>query len=123
MRFLIVDDHSTMRRIVRNILNELGYEKTYEADDGPEALVILNEEPIDFVITDWNMPKMKGIDLLKKIRSREKIKHVPVLIVTAESTKEQVLESIQAGVNGYLVKPFTAATLETKINCALGIKN
>ena len=116
MRILIVDDFSTMRRIVKNLLNDLGYTNTAEADDGHTALAALRSAPFDFVVTDWNMPGMQGIDLLKAIRLDDKLKHLPVLMVTAEAKREQIIEAAQAGVNGYIVKPFTAATLKEKLD-------
>ena len=116
MKILIVDDFSTMRRIIKNLLRDLGFTNTAEADDGLTALPMLQNGNFDFVVTDWNMPGMQGIDLLKAIRADEKLKHLPVLMVTAESKREQIIEAAQAGVNGYVVKPFTAVTLEEKIN-------
>lgn len=116
MKILVVDDFSTMRRIIKNLLRDLGFTNTQEADDGSTALPMLQNGSFDFVVTDWNMPGMQGIDLLKAIRADEKLKHLPVLMVTAESKREQIIEAAQAGVNGYVVKPFTAVTLEEKIN-------
>lgn len=116
MKILVVDDFSTMRRIIKNLLRDLGYTNTQEADDGTTALPMLQNGNFDFLVTDWNMPGMQGIDLLKAIRADEKLRHLPVLMVTAESKREQIIEAAQAGVNGYVVKPFTAATLEEKIN-------
>lgn len=116
MKILIVDDFSTMRRIVKNLLGELGFSNTVEADDGNSALPILKQGGIDFLVTDWNMPGMTGLDLLKNIRTDDKLKTLPVLMVTAESKREQIIEAAQAGVNGYIVKPFTAATLREKID-------
>jgi two-component system, chemotaxis family, chemotaxis protein CheY len=116
MKILVVDDFSTMRRIIKNLLRDLGFTNTQEADDGSTALPMLQNGNFDFVITDWNMPGMQGIDLLKAIRADDKLKHLPVLMVTAESKREQIIEAAQAGVNGYVVKPFTAVTLEEKIN-------
>jgi len=116
MKILVVDDFSTMRRIIKNLLQDLGFTNTAEADDGNTALPMLQHGNFDFVITDWNMPGMQGIDLLKAIRADENLKHLPVLMVTAESKREQIIEAAQAGVNGYVVKPFTAVTLEEKIN-------
>ena len=114
-RFLVVDDFSTMRRIVKNLLNDLGFTNTAEADDGTTALVELQKAKFDLVITDWNMPGMPGIDLLKAIRADESLAKIPVLMVTAEAKREQIIEAAQAGVNGYIIKPFTAATLEDKL--------
>ena len=116
MQILVVDDFSTMRRIVKNQLRELGFSNIREADDGSTALDVLKSAHIDFVVTDWNMPGMAGIDLLKTIRADEKMKRLPVLMVTAEAKREQIIEAAQAGVNGYVVKPFTAATLKEKID-------
>lgn len=115
MRILVVDDFSTMRRIIRNLLRELGFTNVEEADDGSTALPMLQSEQFDFVITDWNMPGMQGLDLLKALRADPKLQRIPVLMVTAESKREQIVEAAQAGVNGYVVKPFTAGTLEEKI--------
>ena len=116
MRILIVDDFSTMRRIVKNLLGDLGFTNTAEAEDGNAALAALRAAPFDFVVTDWNMPVMTGIDLLRAIRADAKLKHLPVLMVTAEAKREQIIEAAQAGVNGYIIKPFTAQTLEEKLN-------
>jgi len=116
MKILVVDDFSTMRRIIKNLLRDLGFTNTHEADDGNTALPMLKSGDFDFLITDWNMPGMQGIDLLKAVRSDEKLKNLPVLMVTAESKREQIIEAAQAGVNGYIVKPFTAATLQEKLN-------
>lgn len=115
MKILIVDDFSTMRRIIKNLLRDLGFNNTQEADDGTTALPILEGGGIDFLITDWNMPGMQGIDLLKAVRADDKLSSLPVLMVTAETKREQIIEAAQAGVNGYIVKPFTAATLKEKI--------
>lgn len=116
MQILVVDDFSTMRRIVKNQLRELGFSNIREADDGSSALHVLKATHIDFVVTDWNMPGMAGIDLLKTIRADDKLKHLPVLMVTAEAKREQIIEAAQSGVNGYVVKPFTAASLKEKID-------
>jgi two-component system, chemotaxis family, chemotaxis protein CheY len=115
LRFLVVDDFSTMRRIVKNFLNDLGYTNVTEADDGNTALPILKQGNIDFLVTDWNMPGMPGLDLLKAVRADPALAKMPVLLVTAEAKREQIVEAAQAGVNGYVVKPFTAATLKEKI--------
>ena len=115
MKILIVDDFSTMRRIIKNLLRDLGFTNTVEADDGITALPILNLGQIDFLVTDWNMPGMTGIELLRHVRADEKLKHLPVLMVTAEAKREQIIEAAQAGVNGYVVKPFTAIALKDKI--------
>ncbi len=116
MKFLVVDDFSTMRRIVRNLLKELGFTNVDEAEDGVAALSKLRGSQFDFVVSDWNMPNMTGIDLLKQIRADAGLKHLPVLMVTAEAKKENIIEAAQAGASGYIVKPFTAATLEEKLN-------
>jgi two-component system, chemotaxis family, chemotaxis protein CheY len=115
IRFLVVDDFSTMRRIIKNFLNELGYTNVTEADDGKSALPVLRTGNVDFVITDWNMPGMPGLDLLKSIRAEAATAKLPVLMVTAEAKREQIVEAAQAGVSGYVVKPFTAQVLKEKI--------
>jgi two-component system chemotaxis response regulator CheY len=116
MKILIVDDFSTMRRIIKNLLRDLGFTNTLEADDGHTALPMLQNGDFEFVVTDWNMPIMEGIDLLKEIRKDPKLKHLPVLMVTAEAKREQIIEAAQAGVNGYIIKPFTAGTLKEKLD-------
>ncbi|MBQ7456675.1 MAG: chemotaxis response regulator CheY [Desulfovibrio sp.] len=116
MRVLIVDDFSTMRRIVRNILRQLGIANVVEADDGTTAWDILNREKIDFIVSDWNMPKMPGIDLLRKVRASEQFADLPFLMVTAEAQQENIIEAVQAKVSNYIVKPFTADTLKQKID-------
>jgi two-component system chemotaxis response regulator CheY len=116
MKILVVDDFSTMRRIIKNLLKDLGFTNIQEADDGSTALPMLQNGDFDFVVTDWNMPGMQGIDLLRAIRSDDSLKHLPVLMVTAEAKKEQIVAAAQAGVNGYVVKPFTAATLKEKLD-------
>lgn len=115
MKILIVDDFSTMRRIVKNLLRDLGFNNTTEADDGSTALAALKAGSFDFLVTDWNMPGMEGIDLLKAVRADPQLSTLPVLMVTAEARRDQIVEAAQAGVNGYVVKPFTAATLKEKI--------
>ncbi len=115
MRVLVVDDFSTMRRIIKNLLRDLGFNNTVEADDGSSALALLQEGHFDFVISDWNMPGMEGIELLEKVRADERLSKLPFLLVTAESKREQIVQAAEAGVNGYIVKPFTAATLQEKI--------
>ncbi len=116
MKVLVVDDFSTMRRIVKNLLRDLGFTNIQEADDGSTALPMLQSGDFDFVVTDWNMPGMQGIDLLKAIRADSSLAHIPVLLITAEAKKEQIIMAAQAGVNGYIVKPFTAGTLKTKLD-------
>lgn len=116
MKILIVDDFSTMRRIIKNLLRDLGYNNTAEADDGSTALPQLVNGSFDFLITDWNMPNMTGIDLLKAVRADARLKDMPVLMVTAEAKRDQIVEAAQAGVNGYIIKPFTADTLREKID-------
>ena len=116
LKFLIVDDYSTMRRVVKNQLHELGYANVAEADDGSTALPQLQAGDVDFLITDWNMPGMHGLDLLKAVREHEKLAHLPVLMLTAEARREQIVTAVQAGVDGYVIKPFTAVTLKDKID-------
>ena len=118
MKFLVVDDFSTMRRIVRNLLKELGYTNVDEAEDGAIALQKLKGggAGFQFVVTDWNMPNMTGIELLKAIRAEPAFNKLPVLMITAEAKKENIIEAAQSGASGYIVKPFTAATLEEKMN-------
>jgi two-component system, chemotaxis family, chemotaxis protein CheY len=120
LKFLVVDDFSTMRRIVKNLLNDLGYANVTEADDGKTALPILQAGGIDFLVTDWNMPGMPGLDLLKAVRADPKLAKMPVLMLTAEAKREQIIEAAQAGVSGYVIKPFTAVTLKEKIDKILG---
>lgn len=115
MKFLVVDDFSTMRRIVRNLLKELGYTNVDEAEDGVVAMQKLTAGGFEFVVTDWNMPNMTGIELLKNIRANSQLQHLPVLMITAEAKKENIIEAAQAGASGYIVKPFTAATLSEKL--------
>jgi two-component system chemotaxis response regulator CheY len=116
MKFLVVDDFSTMRRIVKNLLNDLGYAHVQEADDGTTALPMLRNGDFDFLITDWNMPGMPGLELLKAVRGDARLSKMPVLMLTAEAKREQIIEAAQAGVNGYVIKPFTAVTLKEKID-------
>jgi two-component system, chemotaxis family, chemotaxis protein CheY len=120
VRFLVVDDFSTMRRIIKNVLNDIGYSNVTEADDGNTAWPMLQQSDFDFLITDWNMPGMPGLDLLKAVRADSRLGKLPVLMLTAESKREQIAEAAQAGVNGYVIKPFTADTLREKINKILG---
>ncbi|WP_034947310.1 chemotaxis response regulator CheY [Erwinia oleae] len=115
MRFLVVDDFNTMRRIVRNLLKELGFNNVDEAEDGVDALTKLRAGGFDFVVSDWNMPNMDGLQLLQTIRADATLGKLPVLMVTAEAKKENIIAAAQAGASGYVVKPFTAATLEEKL--------
>jgi len=116
MRVLVVDDFSTMRRIIKNILRQLGFNNIVEADDGTTAWDVLNKDKIEFIISDWNMPQMTGIDLLRKVRSSEEFADMPFLMVTAEAQQENIIEAAQAKVSNYIVKPFTAETLKQKID-------
>lgn len=116
IKILVVDDFSTMRRIVRNVLNQLGFTNIEEAEDGKMALDKLKEGDFNFVVSDWNMPKMMGIDLLRSVRADEKLKTLPFMMVTAESQKENVIAAVQAGVSNYIVKPFTAEIMEQKLS-------
>ena len=116
MNILVVDDFSTMRRIVKNVLRQLGYVNIIEADDGTTALETLRREKIHFIISDWNMPQMSGLELLKTVRTTEEWKDLPFLMVTAEGQKEHVIEAVKHRVNNYIVKPFTPETLTEKIN-------
>lgn len=116
LNFLVVDDFSTMRRIIKNLLNDLGYPNVTEADDGSSAWPLLKSGKFDFLITDWNMPGMAGLDLLKQVRADTGLRKLPVLMLTAEAKREQIVEAVRAGVNGYVIKPFTAVTLKEKID-------
>jgi two-component system, chemotaxis family, chemotaxis protein CheY len=116
MRVLVVDDFSTMRRIIKNILRQLGMTNIVEADDGTTAWELLNKDQIDFIVSDWNMPKMTGIELLRKVRGSEEFADLPFLMVTAEAQQENIIEAVQAKVSNYIVKPFTAETLGQKID-------
>ena len=115
MKILVVDDFTTMRRIVRNLLKQLGYENIEEAEDGQQALAMLKDDKYHFIISDWNMPNMTGIELLHQVRSDFELKALPFLMVTAESEKERVIEAIKSGVNNYIIKPFTAEILKDKM--------
>ncbi len=119
MKFLVVDDFSTMRRIVKSVLNDLGYSNVTEADDGSTAFPLLRDGDFDFLITDWNMPGMPGLDLLKAVRATEKLAKLPVLMLTAEASRDQIVAAAQAGVNGYVIKPFTADVLKKKLTMIL----
>lgn len=115
MRILVVDDFATMRRIIRDVLKQLGFSNVIEADDGTTAWEILGKERVDFVISDWNMPKMPGIELLRKVRQSEEYQDLPFLMLTAEAQQECIIEAVQAKVSNYVIKPFTAEILEQKI--------
>ena len=114
-KFLVVDDYLSMRRMVKSVLNDLGYSNVTEADDGSTALPLLRDGQFDFLITDWNMPGMPGLELLKAVRANARLAKLPVLMVTAEAKREQIVEAVQAGVNGYIIKPFTAEVLKEKL--------
>jgi two-component system chemotaxis response regulator CheY len=116
LKFLVVDDFSTMRRIVRNLLKELGFTNVDEAEDGAVALGKLREGNFEFVVSDWNMPNMDGLTLLQNVRADAKLKTLPFLMITAEAKKENIIAAAQAGASGYIVKPFTAATLQEKLD-------
>jgi two-component system chemotaxis response regulator CheY len=116
MKILVVDDFSTMRRIIKGLLHELGFNNIEEADDGATALPMLQQGNFDFLVTDWNMPGMPGLDLVKAIRADARLAALPVLMVTAEAKREQIVEAAKVGINGYVVKPFTANTLKEKID-------
>ncbi len=120
IKILVVDDFSTMRKIIRNILTQLGFKNILEADDGTTALEILKKEKVDLIISDWNMPKMSGLELLKAVRSDENLKDIPFVMVTAEAQKENILEAIKYKVNQYIVKPFTPETLKEKLEKVFG---
>ena len=120
LKFLVVDDFSTMRRIIKNLLHDLGYANVTEADDGKTALPMLQAGNFDFLITDWNMPGMPGLDLIKAVRADARLSKMPVLMLTAEAKRDQIIEAAQAGVNGYVIKPFTAETLKEKLDKILG---
>jgi two-component system chemotaxis response regulator CheY len=115
MKVLVVDDFATMRRIVKNILKELDFKDIVEAENGAAAVKILESQDIDLIVSDWNMPKMTGLDLLKWVRANEKTKNLPFLMVTAEAQKENVVEAVKAKVSNYIVKPFTAAVMAEKL--------
>ncbi|HIJ55839.1 MAG TPA: response regulator [Deltaproteobacteria bacterium] len=117
---LVVDDFATMRRIVKNILRQLGFENIIEADDGTTALDALKKNKIDLIVSDWNMPKMTGLELLKTVRASDEYKDVPFLMVTAETQKQNVLDAVQAGVSNYVVKPFTAEQISDKLQKIYG---
>ena len=120
MKIIVVDDFSTMRRIIKNILRQLELNNVQEADDGATAWPKIQSEPFDLVITDWNMPKMSGLELLKNIRNDDNLKDIPVLMVTAEALKENIIEAVKAGVSNYIIKPFTAETMQEKLEKIFG---
>jgi two-component system chemotaxis response regulator CheY len=120
IKILIVDDFASMRRIIRNTLKQIGFKNVFEADDGTTALAMLEDQPVDVILADWNMPKMSGLELLKKVRQDKALKSIPVLLVTAEAQKENVIEAIQAGVSNYIVKPFTPDSMKQKLEQTLG---
>lgn len=120
MRVLVVDDFSTMRRIIRNILRQLGFNNVVEADDGVSAWEVVNRDKIDFIVSDWNMPNMTGIEFLRKVRASEQHGNIPFLMVTAEAQQENIIEAVQAKVSNYIVKPFTADTMKQKIDKIFG---
>lgn len=115
LKILIVDDFATMRKVIRNLLKQGGFENVVEAEDGMAALKVLKSQPVDFVISDWNMPNMSGLELLKAVRSDDELKALPFLMVTAEALKDNVVAAVKAGVSNYIVKPFTAEVLNEKI--------
>ncbi|HEX9157056.1 MAG TPA: chemotaxis response regulator CheY [Syntrophales bacterium] len=115
LKILIVDDFATMRKVIRNLLKQGGFENVAEAEDGAAALKVLKSQPFDFVISDWNMPNMSGLELLKAVRADEELKGLPFLMVTAEALKDNVVAAVKAGVSNYIVKPFTAEVLNEKI--------
>ncbi|MBO8143694.1 MAG: chemotaxis response regulator CheY [Thermodesulfobacterium sp.] len=120
IKILVVDDFATMRKIIKNILTQLGFKDIIEADDGTTALELLKKQKVDLIISDWNMPKMSGIDLLKAVRADENLKDIKFIMVTAEAQKENVVEAIKHGVNQYVVKPFTPETLKEKLEKVFG---
>ncbi|MCK4485236.1 MAG: chemotaxis response regulator CheY [Desulfobacterales bacterium] len=120
MKILVVDDFATMRRIVKNVLKQIGFTKIVEADDGSTALAVLQKDKIDLIVSDWNMPKVTGLELLKTVRSDESMKAIPFLMVTAEAQKDYVIQAVQAGVSNYVVKPFTAEALKEKLEKIFG---
>jgi two-component system chemotaxis response regulator CheY len=119
MKVLVVDDFATMRRIIKNALKQIGFADIMEADDGTTALAVLKDKAVDLIISDWNMPNMNGLDLLKKVRGDKETKAIPFIMVTAEAQKENVLQAVQAGVSNYIVKPFTAEAMKTKLSQTL----
>jgi two-component system, chemotaxis family, chemotaxis protein CheY len=120
IKVLVVDDFATMRRIVKDVLKQIGYNNTVEAGDGSAALDILKKEKVDLIVSDWNMPKMTGLDLLKAVRADDNLKGIPFIMVTAEGQKDNVIEAVKAGVSNYIVKPFTPETFGEKLEKVLG---
>jgi two-component system chemotaxis response regulator CheY len=120
MKVLVVDDFATMRRIVRNILKQLGFTNIVEADDGTTALEIMKTDKIDLVLCDWNMPKISGLDLLKQMKADSDLKSIPFLMITAEAQKQNIIEAVKTGVSNYIVKPFTADTIAEKLKKIFG---
>jgi len=121
LKILVVDDSSTMRRIIKNTLNRLGYKELFEAEHGAQAWSVLQQNPgIDVLITDWNMPEMNGLELVKKVRAEEKYADMPIIMVTTEGGKAEVITALKAGVNNYIVKPFTPQVLKEKLGAVLG---
>jgi two-component system chemotaxis response regulator CheY len=116
MKVLVVDDFATMRRILRNILKQIGFKNIIEADDGKSALKDLKKEKVDLILCDWNMPEMSGIELLKNVKSDDELKGIPFVMVTAEAQKDNIVDAVKAGVSNYIVKPFTAETITEKLN-------
>jgi len=123
MKILVVDDFPTMRRIIRNLLKQLGYSNVVEADDGSTALAKLQQERFDLIISDWNMPTMNGLELLKNVRENEELRHIPFLMVTADAERDHVMQAVEAGVSSYIVKPFTAAKLKEKMEAIVRKSN
>jgi len=120
MKILIVDDFATMRKILRNILKQIGFKNISEADDGKSALKILKKENFDLILSDWNMPEISGLELLNKVKSDNELKNIPFVMVTAEAQKDNILEAVKAGVNSYILKPFTPETVREKLNKVFG---
>jgi two-component system chemotaxis response regulator CheY len=120
MKVLVVDDFATMRRILRNILKQIGFKNIIEADDGKSALKELKKEKVDLIMCDWNMPEMSGIELLKNVKSDDELKDIPFVMVTAEAQKDNIVDAVKSGVSNYIVKPFTAETITEKLNKVFG---
>ena len=120
MKILIVDDFATMRKILKNILKQIGFKNISEADDGKSALKILKKENFDLILSDWNMPEISGLELLNRVKSDNELKNIPFVMVTAEAQKDNILEAVKAGVNSYILKPFTPETVREKLNKIFG---